>query len=183
MITARRALLQKLRTLTPALADNDIVPGLTHFLFTGDESWPAMNGASPCRCRKPATTKASCRRCCWRCGAARQRPRCRSRPTGERVARVTLGASVTCLPTQPLEHYRFQMPRQMPQHRVSRGVPARHRAVLPAMGQQLRHRPDQLGVTLIPRRRDLRLFALIARRSRHARVAITVPATVPATSA
>jgi hypothetical protein len=156
MITARRALLQKLRTVAPALASNGIVPGYTHFLFTGD-SIVACNERIAIGVPQPGDYQGLVPPLLMQVLAGSTAPAVRIEADGEGVALVTLGDSVTKLPTCP-EGYRFEMPREMPRQHV----PA---AFLHGVAHCIHSVsayatvPEQLGVTLIKDRQDLRLFS------------------------
>lgn len=120
MITLRKPLLAKLRTLDPAVAENAIVPAYTHVCFTGEHlmttneriamSVPHTSdfiGLIPAKILPDLLAMSAA-------------PAVEIRPDSEGMARVTLGDMSVKLPMQPLENWPFEMPPIVPQQPLSR---------------------------------------------------------------
>ena len=63
MITPRKALLAKLKTIMPAVADHDLIPIHTHFIFTGSDI-VAYNERIAISVPKPETFALRCQPAC-----------------------------------------------------------------------------------------------------------------------
>jgi hypothetical protein len=159
VITSRKALLGKLRTLEPAVAEMAIVPGYTHFLFTGDRI-VAHNERIAMSVRQPSDFVGLIP-----AGrlldllAVSTSPAVGIKEAGSAAVQVRLGESAIRLPMKWVGCWRrFYMPEIMPQHRVPAAFLHGVEHCLLSINSYASV-PDQLGITLIQDGRDIRLFS------------------------
>ena len=161
-MVARAELQSKLETVAPALADNDIVPGYTHFYFTGDSilanneriaitvplSDAGFEGLLPPILLSHVKTNPLA-------------AEAKITPNGN-GALMKIGNTEIKMHVQPADHYRFKMPNKP---RASEGkldndcgLYSAIQDCMPSISSYATV-PDQLGITMLQDGRDLRLFA------------------------
>ena len=160
MITPRKALLQKLKTIMPAVADHDLIPIHTHFIFTGTHLL-AYNEQIALSVPKPSDFRAALpARMLVDLLQASHAPAAELRSVGDH-AELKLGDAIFKLPMLPSEEFSnlFQTP---PMPRQTMQVTAQFLDGIQhclQSGSDYATVPEQLGVTLIADGYEVKLFS------------------------